>query len=144
MQQQIDFTLGLLMADGSFQINHWKKKYLQYRIIIKFKNVPENIKMLQDLRSHFKIGTININQHNVLWAINHKKDVTYFLTLIKNHPLLHLKTKTHTTILKMIYALDHKMSYNEYQFLKEKENQGQWLWPCNKDFMHCTSVCVCV
>lgn len=43
---QLHFTLGLLMGDVSFQINHWKKKYLQYRIIIKLKNNYENIKML--------------------------------------------------------------------------------------------------
>jgi hypothetical protein len=63
---RLNFTLGLLMGDGSFQINHYKKKYLQYRIIIKLKNSKKNIIMLQDIRSYFNIGTININHKYVL------------------------------------------------------------------------------
>ena len=122
---QLNFTLGLLMGDGSFQINHWKKKYLQYRIMIKLKNEPENIKMLQDIRSYYNIGTININKDSVLWAINNKKEVRGFLELIKNHPLLNLKIST--KIQKMIYSLDNSMSYNEYYFLEKDSNK--WVWP---------------
>ena len=29
------FFLGLLEGDGSIQVNHWKKRSLQFRIIIK-------------------------------------------------------------------------------------------------------------
>ena len=29
------FWVGLMDGDGSIQVNHWRKKFLQYRIIIK-------------------------------------------------------------------------------------------------------------
>jgi heme/copper-type cytochrome/quinol oxidase subunit 1 len=31
------FWVGLMDGDGSIQVNHWNKKYLQYRIVIKLK-----------------------------------------------------------------------------------------------------------
>ena len=41
------FWVGLMDGDGSIQINHWRKKYIQYRFIIKLKYCLENIKMLK-------------------------------------------------------------------------------------------------
>lgn len=120
------------MADGSFQINHWKKKYLQYTIIIKLKNHSKNILMLQNLRTQYNIGTINIRSNFVIWAINNKKDIKKFLDLIHNNPLLNLKLKTKIKILKMIYCLNNNMSYNEYQYLNEKEKLNEWIWPFPK------------
>ena len=124
MPYQLNFILGLLMGDGSFQINPWKKKYLQYRVIIKLKDHPENILMLQNIRTQYKIGTINITSGFVIWAINDKKQVRSFLSLIYNNKLLNLKVKTKTKVLQMIYAIDNNISYNEYQYLKKLT-----IWP---------------
>ena len=33
-------------GDGSIQVNHWKFKSLQYRLVIKLKNCSENVTML--------------------------------------------------------------------------------------------------
>jgi hypothetical protein len=42
----LKFWVGLMDGDGSIQINHWRKTYLQYRLIIKLKYDPENLNML--------------------------------------------------------------------------------------------------
>jgi len=124
MQKKIlYFTLGLLMGDGSLQINHWKKKYLQYRVIIKLKNIKSNIRMLQGLRDDFNLGTININNKDVLWAINDKKQIKIFLNFFltsKNDDLLSLSPRTKEKVNKMVYGINKNMSYSEFIFLKEK------------------------
>lgn len=46
------FIVGLLDGDGSIQVNNWKKKYLQNRIMIKLKKTPSNIKMLTEIKNY--------------------------------------------------------------------------------------------
>jgi hypothetical protein len=33
-------------GDGSIQVNHWRKKSLQYRLVIKLSNLTNNYNML--------------------------------------------------------------------------------------------------
>lgn len=40
------FWVGLMDGDGSIQVNHWRKKNLQYRLIIKLSNLESNYNML--------------------------------------------------------------------------------------------------
>lgn len=40
------FWVGLMDGDGSIQVNHWRKKCIQYRLIIKLKYCSENLFML--------------------------------------------------------------------------------------------------
>ena len=48
-------------GDGSIQVNHWRKKNLQYRLVIKLSNLDSNIKMLRIIASHFK-GYVRISK----------------------------------------------------------------------------------
>lgn len=112
----LNFTIGLLMGDGSYQINHWKKKYLQYRIVIKLKYHFSNIIMLQELRDYFKIGTIVVSEKYVLWAINDKKQVLYFLNLILSEWTFRISEKQYLKALKMRYGIVNNISYSEYHY----------------------------
>jgi hypothetical protein len=40
------FWVGLMDGDGSIQVNHWRKKALQYRLVIKLRHCSENVEML--------------------------------------------------------------------------------------------------
>ena len=40
------FWVGLMDGDGSIQVNHWRRKNLQYRLFIKLKFDPCNLQML--------------------------------------------------------------------------------------------------
>src|ERR1700743_1677379 len=40
------FWVGLMDGDGSIQVNHWRKKYLQYRLVIKLSTNKLNYNML--------------------------------------------------------------------------------------------------
>ena len=63
------FWVGLMDGDGSIQVNHWRKKNLQYRMVIKLSNLESNVKMLMLIKQHFK-GHVRISKNSqcVLWA----------------------------------------------------------------------------
>ena len=43
------FVVGLIDGDGSLQVNHWRSKYLQYRLIVKLKYTDYNYNMLSHI-----------------------------------------------------------------------------------------------
>lgn len=46
-RKQLDaFTIGLIDGDGSLQVNHWRYKTLQFRLVVKLSNKPLNYEML--------------------------------------------------------------------------------------------------
>lgn len=45
------FFVGLMDGDGSVQVNQWRYSSLQYRVVIKLKNVNENVDMLKNIQS---------------------------------------------------------------------------------------------
>lgn len=128
-----NFAIGLLLGDGSFQINHWKKKYLQYRVVLKLKNHSENLIMLQKIRNSFMLGRIRVDKNYVLWLLDHKREIREFLALIKDNPILNLSERNFVKIQKMEYALKYNMSYTEYYYLDSKEKEGHWLWPFSNE-----------
>jgi hypothetical protein len=40
------FWVGLMDGDGSIQVNHWRSKSLQFRLVIKLSNLKSNYNML--------------------------------------------------------------------------------------------------
>lgn len=51
-KDQLDaFTVGLIDGDGSLQVNHWRSKLLQFRLVIKLADKPLNYEMLCQLAS---------------------------------------------------------------------------------------------
>jgi hypothetical protein len=55
------FFVGLLDG-GWIQVNHWRKKILQFRVVIKLKFTPANLLMLQQLSRASNIGRITVNK----------------------------------------------------------------------------------
>src|SRR6202043_2507075 len=43
------FWVGLMDGDGSIQVNHWRNKSLQFRVIIKLSNIKSNYNMLIEI-----------------------------------------------------------------------------------------------
>lgn len=59
------FVVGLIDGDGSLQVgeNHWRRKSLQYRLVVKLKYNEFNKAMLDHIAKHYggyiKIITVN-------------------------------------------------------------------------------------
>ncbi len=67
------FTVGLIDGDGSIQVNHWRSKLLQFRIVVKLSDVGFNRKMLSLISSTYggRVKTIvTPTGQFVQWTIN--------------------------------------------------------------------------
>jgi cytochrome c oxidase subunit 1 len=50
-------------GNGSIQVNHWRYKNLQYRLVIKLKYSTENLRMLNLIATHIG-GFVRITKNN--------------------------------------------------------------------------------
>ena len=70
------FTIGLIDGDGSLQVNHWRKKILQFRLVVKLADKPLNFEMLNLIAKiyggHVR-RVIDKNTNYVQWIVNDKK-----------------------------------------------------------------------
>jgi len=70
------FWVGLMDGDGSIQVNHWRHKYLQFRLIIKLLNTSSNYAML--IRISKVIGgyvTLTEKGEYIIWVVNNQKTI---------------------------------------------------------------------
>jgi hypothetical protein len=82
------FWVGLMDGDGSIQVNHRRKKSLQYRLIIKLKDCKENSSML-DLISKTIGGKVRIvKDQDVLWIVDSRKTILNILSIFEIYPPL--------------------------------------------------------
>ena len=81
------YFVGLLEGDGNIQVNHWRKKILQYRIVIKLKWTKNNEEMLEKIKGVVG-GKVQRYKENVLWVVNHKKEVKKVLNILEEKKLL--------------------------------------------------------
>ncbi len=107
------FWVGLMDGDGSLQVNHWRKKSLQYRLVIKLKNDREkyNLFLLQRIQKSIG-GSVRIVSSNrfVIWVENHKSKISKIVQIFDQYPP---------------YT---KRLYNQYRFYLEslKRNSVDW------------------
>ena len=81
------FWVGLIDGDGSIQVNHWRKQSLQYRLVIKLKNIKSNYDMLIKI-SIVIGGSVRIVKDDVIWVVNKKDDVIKIIKIFEIYPLL--------------------------------------------------------
>ena len=120
------FWVGLMDGDGSIQVNHWKKKYLQFRLVIKLKYSEENYQMLLLIKKSVG-GSVNIiNDQFVVWVENNKE------IIIKYHIPIFLKYPPLTTRLScQLYFLNQFINTNNitlYLRLREKKYENYLLY----------------
>ena len=82
------FTVGLIDGDGSLQVNHWHRRYLQFRLVVKLADIPLNNEMLCNIAEAYGGYVIRgVEKHSpyVQWIVNSK--TTFHQSII---PLLDL------------------------------------------------------
>lgn len=82
------FWVGLIEGDGSIQVNHWRSKNLQFRMVIKLSNLPSNYNMLISIAKVIG-GSVKIVEKNkfVIWVVNEKKQIQEIITIFNTYPL---------------------------------------------------------
>ena len=90
-REQLDaFVVGLIDGDGSLQVNHWRKKILQFRLVVKLSDKPLNYKILCIIASIYG-GNVRrvVKGDYVIWTINDKNTFKQIiLPLFKKYPPL--------------------------------------------------------
>ncbi len=81
------FWVGLMDGDGSIQVNHWREKSLQYRLVIKLKYDILNYKMLILIAKSIG-GYVRIIKEDVIWVVNKKEDIKEIIKIFEKYPLL--------------------------------------------------------
>ncbi len=81
------YWVGLMDGDGSMQVNHWKKKSLQYRLVIKLKYTEANEKMLNTIAKNIG-GTVRKKADNTVWVEDHRGRIKEILTIFNEFPPL--------------------------------------------------------
>lgn len=115
------YWVGLLDGDGSIQVNHWRKKVLQYRIIIKLKNIQENEDMLK-LLSKYVGGRVLSDINYVRWVEDDKKRIKDILKILEEFPPLTKRINCQIKFMKEclihnnldLYFLNRDFKYDKY------------------------------
>jgi hypothetical protein len=83
------YWVGLMDGDGSIQVNHWRYKNLQYRLVIKLKYCSENLSMLNLIGSYIG-GRVRIIENNkfVIWVVDNRKQIHKIIEIFIKYPPL--------------------------------------------------------
>lgn len=110
------FFLGILEGDGSIQVNHWKKRYLQFRFIIKLKYTVANYDMCAKIRQNLKIMNLHIRHGYVVMVEDDRTKISKIMEIIEKYGLLLTHRRKQYAFFK--YCLNNRISYSEYAHIK--------------------------
>jgi hypothetical protein len=87
-------------GDGSIQINHWRKKNLQYRLIIKLKNEIKNIEMLTLIKNNIGGNIKFVENKYVQWVVDNKKLIINIINIFNKYPPLTFRLNAQLIFMK--------------------------------------------
>nr|AKF33548.1 hypothetical protein [Ulva sp. UNA00071828] len=112
-----EFFLGLLEGDGSIQVNHWKKRSLQFRIIIKLKYTSANYAMCAQISQQLGIMNLHIRRGFVIMVEDHRVRLLRIMAIIDRHGLLLTHRRRQYAFFK--YCYNNQITYSEYAHIKD-------------------------
>lgn len=114
-----EFWVGLMEGDGSIQVNHWRKKCLAYRLVIKLKNTSTNILMLKTISKNLGGRVkISVDKEDVIWVEDNKEKIIEIIKIFKKYPPLTARKFCQLEFMKT--CLKHN---NVELYLKERDNK---------------------
>ena len=127
------FWVGLMDGDGSIQVNHWRKKSLQYRLVIKLSNLTSNYNMLIKIAKVVG-GSVRITGkgNDIIWVVNKKETIQEIIKIFNIYPPLTSKKICQLKFLKecMVrnsvdwYLLNRNNKYNDQQSIINSDMFG--------------------
>jgi hypothetical protein len=117
LDKVLPFFVGLIDGDGSIQVNHWRQKSLQFRIVIKLEYTYMNYLMLNKIKTYVG-GNVKMSAGNLLWIENDKVSIKRILTLIAPYPFLTTRKKMQLSF--MLECLEHN---NLSIYMKTRDNK---------------------
>lgn len=113
------FWVGLMDGDGSIQVNHWRYKTLQYRLVIKLKYCSENLTMLNLIADHIG-GFVRIIEKNkfIIWVVNDRKHIKNIIKIFISYPPLTSRLRA-----QLAFMLKCLLKNNVEWYLNERNNK---------------------
>lgn len=129
----IQFWVGFLDGDGSIQVNHWKKKYLQFRFVIQIKNTPKNLEMCFLFKETLG-GTVRQYPLFIVWVEDHQRNIWKLLDILEKTPPLTTRLQLQLLFMKeskkkgLTWMLENRsFKYSQRKILKvDFENISYW------------------
>ena len=115
------FWVGLMDGDGSIQVNHWKQKSLQFRLVIKLANIITNYNMLIKIAKVIG-GNVRITGKgkDVIWVVNNKKIIKEIIKIFDYYPLLTSRKICQLQFLKKYLLIDSVTSTRSEPYGRER------------------------
>jgi len=116
------FTVGLIDGDGSLQVNQWRSKNLQFRLVVKLADKPLNFEMLTCICQTYG-GVINKNTDKdyVQWVVNDKNlFINTIIPLLEKYPPLTTRMRLQYLFFKKSLFAYVQGSYNIEQYFIER------------------------
>nr|YP_010437020.1 hypothetical protein NQY40_mgp08 [Ulva meridionalis]UTA96494.1 hypothetical protein [Ulva meridionalis]UTA96554.1 hypothetical protein [Ulva meridionalis]UTA96611.1 hypothetical protein [Ulva meridionalis]UTA96663.1 hypothetical protein [Ulva meridionalis]UTA96716.1 hypothetical protein [Ulva meridionalis] len=110
------FFLGLLEGDGSIQVNPWKKRYLQYRIIVKLKYTNANYIMCTKIQKQLGIMNLHIRHGFIIMVEDNRVKIRNIMLIIEKYGLLLTHRRKQYAFFKYCYSKE--ITYSEYIHIK--------------------------
>ena len=103
------FWIGLMDGNRSIQVNYWRYKKLQYRLVIKLNYCFENLSMLNLIAFYIedKIKIIE-DKKFVIWFVINRKQI---LQILKKYPSLTTKLKAQLKFMLDCFEQDNVVWY---------------------------------
>lgn len=121
-QYFISFWVGLIDGDGSIQVNHWRKKYIQFRIVIKMKYTDANVEILELLCQHLDFGQISfVTQKGykyVIWVENRQSKIEKVFWVFQNYAPLSSRLQCQLVFFKRHLQTKNVQNYLQTRSLK--------------------------
>lgn len=128
------FWVGLMDGDGSIQVNHWRMKSLQYRVIIKLKNTSNNYNMLVKIAKSIN-GAVRIvnNRKQIIWVVDKKETILNIIDIFTTYPPLTSRLTCQLKFLKFClnnnlvnnYLNQRNCKYNDKSNVIKKLNKSK-------------------
>ena len=96
-------------GDGSIQVNHWRKKNLQYRFIIKLRFCPENLNMLRIIGNTIGGSVRIIKNEDVIWLTNSKVAAENMLQIFYLYPPLTSRLRAQISFMEKCLNINERL-----------------------------------
>jgi hypothetical protein len=107
-------------GDGSIQVNHWRQKSLQYRLVIKLSYLESNYNMLIKIAKVIG-GSVRITGKGkeVIWVVDKKETILEIIKIFETFPLLTSKKICQLEFLKKcldLNSVDYYLSNRDSKY----------------------------
>jgi len=102
------FWVGLMDGDGSIQVNHWRYKNLQYRLVIKLKYCSENLSMLNLIGKHIG-GRVRIIGENkfIIWQVDNRIHIQKIIKIFIKYPPLTSRLRAQLAFMLFCFEMNN-------------------------------------